>query len=226
VTAWPQKCRPTPLTFRVVPADIFASLNTGRRRKQLPGTGPGPLMPRGRVAGPGDGLPPRSRVRQALLRHGCGPAPGSVSRRGTGASWCPACGRLAHPRVRGGRTSPVLSRTHPAGCRPPATPLRRQRPGQADRAVHRLQVCGTYRVPHRLAAGRRSALRIAVTPGVPPIRACRCGGPVADQRPGPGPRDWPGGTSPAADQSRSGQSAQCCAGLREETSVRPRPVPL
>jgi hypothetical protein len=92
-------------------------------------------------------------------------------------------------------TRPQFSRrTHPAAVGRPATPLRRQRPGPAGPDGPRDGgMRGTYRVPRRLAAGRRSgALRIAGVSGIPPIRACRCGGPVADQRPGPGPRDWSG----------------------------------
>jgi hypothetical protein len=87
-------------------------------------------------------------------------------------------------RVRGGHT-PSGFPPHASGR--PATPLRRQRPGPAGRGrPPGGGVRGTYCVPRRLAAGRRSGAADRRASGIPPIRACRCGGPAADQRPGPG----------------------------------------
>ena len=120
----------------------------------------------------------------------------------------PVAGRRT--RVRGGHT-PSVSRRR---SRRPATPLRRQRPGPAgpgrppDGGVR-----GTYRVPRRLAAGRRSGA--ADRRGVRDSRRLalavaadrsRTSGPVQDHGTGPGPT----GTGSAADQPRSGRSAQCC----------------
>jgi len=114
-------------------------------------------------------------------------------------------------RVGGGHTPSVFP---PRAADRPATPLRRQRPGPAgpgrppDGGVR-----GTYRVPRRLAAGRRSGaadrrgVRDSADPRLPLRRTGR--GPAARSRTTGLVRDR--GTGPAADQSRSGRSVQCCA---------------
>ena len=85
-------------------------------------------------------------------------------------------------------------------------------------------------VPHSAPPGCRTSFSAADRRGVrdsadPRLPLRRTGrGPAARSRTTGLARDR--GTGPAADQSRSGRSAQCCAELREETSVRPRPVRL
>jgi hypothetical protein len=101
-------------------------------------------------------------------------------------------------RVRGGHAPSVCRRTHLADTGRPGRRCRASVPGQPDQAVQRIAVYAE-RTAFRAAWLRDGvqALRITGASGIPPVRACRCGGPVADQRPGPGRPDWP-----TADQSK------------------------
>lgn len=150
-----------------------------------------------RVAGPCDGLPPRSDGR-------AGSPPGH--------SGAPAVGRrrsipvppLRQPGVPASarRANALSFPPHAAGR--PATPLRRPRPEPAgpsrppDGGVR-----GTYRFQRRLAARRRSGpADRRRRPGFRRSALCRYGGLAANQRPGPRPRDWPGTGGLAPQRTR------------------------
>ena len=101
-------------------------------------------------------------------------------------------------RVRGGHAPSVCRRTHLAAAGRPGRRCRASVLGQPDQAVQRMAMYAE-RSAFRAAwlPDGVQALRITGASGIPPVRARHCGGPVADQRPGPGPPDWP-----TADQSK------------------------
>ena len=174
-------------------------------------------MPSLRGCRPYDGRPPRSHELAGPLRgHSSGPDPPVGS--AVTAPEPPGSQPVAGWRTGASATARPQSsrRTH----RPQPAPGDARRgtslPGQPDRAVHQMAV-SAERTAFRAAwlPDGVQPLRIAGTSGIPPVRACRCSGPVADQWPGPGPRDWPR-TGGLAQRRTSPE-----AGLRHRCQVHP-----